>query len=123
MIDTVKESGIDHDVNQNYDDDLLVPMVSTNTSSENEIEITIEKKNFIFYLYCDEDETAKKWKGIQRHWLVPKSFQFPKVDLKTGWELWILGMREFRITEKMELPRQRPFHHFVCLLMGNFQRK
>ena len=48
MIDTVKESGIDHDVNQNYDDDLLVPMVSTNTSSDKETEITIEKKNFIF---------------------------------------------------------------------------
>ena len=78
MIDTVKESGIDHDVNQNYDDDLLVPMVSTNTSSDKETEITIEKKNFIFYLYCDDDERAKNGRESKDTGWCRKVFNFLK---------------------------------------------
>ena len=54
---------------------------------------------------------------------MPKSFQFPKVDLKTGWELWILCLREFRITEKNGTTKAAPIPPFRMFIDGQLPKK
>ena len=39
---------------------------------------------------------AEDGSEVSKHWQVPKSFVFPKVTRRIGWQFWLLGMPDYQ---------------------------
>ena len=91
MTNTVKEFGVAE--NNNNDEDIQFPIEYTTNGVEEGTTVIIDRKNYGLYSYVDPDDTSKRWKNQPRLWMVPLDYEFPKVNLKTGLNLWLTGLR------------------------------
>ena len=67
---------------------------------------TFDNGRFFAFHYADEDSMDTKF------WQLPKGFVFPKVDRRTGWRFWILGMPYHHEKQKYGTLKVHPISPF-----------